>query len=319
MIKQETHLSKGIKMEYAKKKNSRNQDFHVSELDKSDNGNLICKYCEVDIQYVSAHVRNTSKKPIAAYLKLRQNCEHDDNCGYSVKGAVELLVAESDSLEDKKSIFELQGDGGYLFRMNMLVDAYATAQSGVQSDEVFSDRNDLTIRKNYIRSEKHLASYFRSAAGIAKLRALIQDSKDIDELKRLIKIQYKDKFISWNDFYYDETRYNILFNRILKKCIPHPVALNITLKGEAKYFKDAKYFHWSFQCYSQIVTNDGKKQIFVPSLQLAEEVFAKRISTNDTLLVIGNVWGQEPKKESNMFRNFNIGIFHQSQLKKEIE
>jgi hypothetical protein len=312
-------LSKGIKMEFSKKNNSGDVIYHISKLKKSDNGNLNCKYCGTDIQYVSAYTRGASNTPVAAYLKLWQDAEHNDECGYSVKGAVDLLVAESNSVEDTNPIFVQQDDGGYLFRMNILMDAQKVAQDLSKSGKEFEASEHLSSRRNYIRSEKQLASYFRSAAGIAKLRSLIQESSDVEALKNLIKIQYKDSFISWSDFYYDETRYKTLFSRLVKGKESHPVAVNITLKSELNFFKEAKYLPWSFQCYSQTVDNQGDKLVFIPRLQLSKESFSKSISAGDTLLVIGDVWANNIKDESSIFRNFNISVFNRSQFKKEIE
>ncbi|MFB4370448.1 MULTISPECIES: hypothetical protein [unclassified Pseudomonas] len=306
-------------MEFSKKNDSGGTIYHISKLKKSDNGNLNCRYCGTEVQYVSAYTREASNTPVAAYLKLWQDAEHSDECGYSVKGAVDLLVAESNSVENTNPIFELQGDGSYLFRMNILVDAQKVAQDLSKSGKEFEASEHFSSRRNYIRSERQLASYFRSAAGIAKLRALIQESSDVEALKNAIKIQYKDSFISWNDFYYDETRYKILFNRLLKGQVSHPVAVNITLKGDVSLYKEAKFFPWSFQGYSQTVAVDGEKLVYIPKLQLAKEDFTKNISAGDTLLVIGDAWANKIKDQSSIFRGFNISVFNRSQFKREIE
>lgn len=312
-------MSKGIKMEFSKKNDSGDKIYHISELKKSDNGNLRCRYCGTDIQYISAYTRNASNKPVAAYLKLWQDYKHTNKCGYSVKGAVDLLVADSNSVEDVSPIFEAQNDGSYLFRMNILMDAQKVAKDLLKSDKELESSEHLLSTRNYIRSEQQLTSYFRSAAGITKLRALIQERSDVEVLKKLIKIQYKDEFISWDDFYYDETRYNILFDRLLKNKVWYPVAVNITLKSEVAFYKEAKYFPWSFQCYSQIVDNKNENLIFIPKFCLAKEHFTKNILAGDTLLVVGNVWADKIKDESSKFRNFNISSFNSSQFKKEIE
>ncbi|WGI23836.1 hypothetical protein QEN58_10805 [Halomonas alkaliantarctica] len=312
-------MGKGIKMDSAKKNDCGDRIFHISKLSKSDNGNLNCKYCGTDVQYVSSYTRKSSSRTVAAYLKLWQEAEHSNECSYTVKGAVDLLVAESSSVEDTNPIFERQNDGSYLFRMNILMDAQKVAQDLVETGGDFETSKHLSTRRNYISSEQQLASYFRSAAGIAKLRALIQESADVEELKELVKIQYKNGFVSWNDFYYDETRYQILFNRLLKESVSHPVAVNLTVKGEVNFYKDAKYFPWSFQCYSQSLDSNNEKTIFIPKLQLAKEKFSEIISPGDTLLVVGNAWSNKVKDKSSIFRGFNVSVFNKSQFKKEIE
>lgn len=312
-------MSKGIKMEFARKNDSGDIIFHISKLHRNDNGNLNCRYCGTNVQYVSAYTRQASNTPVAAYLKLWQESEHAKDCGYSVRGAVDLIVAESNSVESKNPIFELQRDGSYLFRMNILVDAQKVAQEISESGGDFESSPHVSTHRNYIRSERQLASYFHSAAGIAKLRALIQESSDIDDLSSLIKIQFKNNFISWNDFYYEKERYHILFNRLSKGSLTHPVAVNLMIKGEPKHFDGAKYFPWSFQCYSQTRNEDNKKIVYVPKLQLAKEKFSKSILSNDTLLVVGSAWANEIKDKSLIFRGFNVSVFNKSQFKKEID
>ncbi|MBL0487278.1 hypothetical protein ACVDHI_04565 [Aeromonas sp. 25-248] len=312
-------MSKGIKMEFARKNDSGDVVFHISKLHKSDNGNLNCRYCGTNVQYVSAYTRQASNTPVAAYLKLWQESKHAIGCSYSVKGAVDLLVADSNAVESTHPVFELQRDGSYLFRMNILLDAQRVAQYLIESGGDFDSIEHLSTPRNYIRSEQQLASYFRSAAGIAKIRSLIQDSEDAEELSRLVKIQFKDDFIDWNDFYYDETRYHVLFKRLTNGHLPHPVAVNLTLKGQVNHAINAKLFHWNFQCYSQIRKRDDKKMVYIPKLHMAKENFTKSISGDDTLLVVGNAWANEVKDKSSIFRGFNVSVFNKSQFKKEID
>ncbi|WP_156830550.1 hypothetical protein [Methylobacter marinus] len=306
-------------MEFAKKKDSGDAVFHVSKLQKSDNENLGCRYCGADIQYVSAHTRGASKTPVSAHLKLWQDAEHRNSCGYSVKGAVEFLVADSKSVENTNPIFVLQNDGSYLFRMNILIDAQKVAQNITESGGRFESSEHLSTRRNYIRSEEQLASYFRSAAGIVKLRSLIQESSDVEELKRLVKIQYKNGFISWNDFYYDDTRYHILFNRLAKGNLPHPVAVSVTLKGTVGLNKEARYFPWSFQCYSQINEENKKRRVYIPRLQLAKESLHRSMSDGETFLIVGDAWSNKVKDDFSIFRSFNISVYNKSQFKKELD
>lgn len=312
-------MAKGLKMEAARKKDFESRVFNIGQLSKSDNGNLKCRFCDAEVQYVSAHTKGASKTPIAAYLKLWQEENHNADCGYSVKGAVEQLVADSNAVEDISPIFELQEDGSCLFRMNILVDAQRVAKDSLS---IGNDHNGLVRQfdgRNYVRTERRLASYFRSASGIAKLRALVQDSSDVELLGRLVKIQHKDNFISWNDFYYDESRYHVLFNRLERSKLFHPVAVKVTAKGEVNYYAAAKYFPWSFQCYSETIYINGSKRVIIPRLQLAKERFANQISLGDTYLVVGEAWVSKAKDEKSIFRNFNISVFNKSQFTKEID
>ncbi|BCV44148.1 hypothetical protein TUM17379_11660 [Shewanella algae] len=44
-------------MEFSKKNDSGDTIYHISKLNKSDNGTLNCRYCGTDVQYVSAYTR----------------------------------------------------------------------------------------------------------------------------------------------------------------------------------------------------------------------------------------------------------------------
>jgi hypothetical protein len=310
-------LTKGLKMEAAKKKSTGNRIFNISQLSKLDNRNLKCKFCDTEVQYVSAHTKKSSRTPVAAYLKLWQDSDHEEDCGYSVKVAVDELVAQSNAIEDISSIFELQEDGTYLFRMNILVEAQRVAQelSDVETNNI---ERQFSGRK-YIRSEQHLASYFRSASGIAKLRSLILESSDVELLTQLVKIKYKDSFINWNDFYYDETRYHVLFNRLTKGNLPYPVAVNVIIREESEYYKAARRFHWSCQCYSETTQSNGIKRLIVPSLRLAKERLASQFSLDNKYLVVGEAWASKVPREESISRYFNISIFNKSQFTMDLQ
>lgn len=307
-------------MAAARKKNSGAKVFKINRLSKSDNGNLICESCPAEVQYISAHTRGASNTPVAAYLKLWQDKDHEKDCEYSIKGAVDKLVAESTAVEDFLPILGLQPDGSNLFRLNILVEALDVAEkvSGTNDDRNVFERE--TTGCKYIHNWQQLASYCRSAAGLVKLRALIEDSSDIRLLTKLIKIQYKKDFLMWKDFYYDQPRYPELFKRLSNGKILHPIALNITIIGEeAKHSKDAKILPWSFQCHSKIIPDNGNNLVFIPWLRLAKEEFSKELSKGDTVLVVGKAWANKVTDLKSIYRHFNISAYNKSQFKKELD
>lgn len=307
-------MGKGLKMYYAKKNNG---SFYVAQIAKEDNGMLFCDGCDAKVQYVSGYMRKTT--PVAPYLKLWQNEIHENNCKFSIDGSIQLLASESKAVEDLgKLIFEFEQDGSYIFRMNVLLDAKNEFQKMMDSQK---DDQDLVLKKNinYLSNKKKLSHYFRSAAGIAKLRSLIEDSDDIELLKSKIKIFYKDKKIAWNDFYYDESRYHILFNRLIKKEITYPVAVNVVVKGNMQFYEQAKRFNYSYKCYSQLLKDKESSIRFIPTLQLTNKEIGENLLDKDRVIVIGDGWANKVFDSDNIFRNFNIGIYDKSQFMKENE
>lgn len=307
-------MGKGLKMYLVKKDN---ESFYITEISKEDNGVLFCDGCDAKIQYVSCHKRKETH--VAPYLKLWQNEMHQNNCKFSIDGSIQLLVSESKAVEDlAESIFELDEDGSYVFRMNVLIDAKNEFQriiEGLEKDQEVVLKNNI----NYLSNKKKLSSYFRSAAGIAKLRTLIEDSDDIELLKSKIKIYYKDKQIAWNDFYYEESRYHILFNRLIKKEINYPIALNVVVKENIQFNEQAKKFNYNYKCYSQRLEDKERFIRFIPTLQLINKEIAENLIDKDNVIVVGDGWANRIVNSENIFRNFNIAIYDKSQLTKENE
>ena len=304
-------------MESARKKSAGDFVFGIAQLKKIDNGDLLCAHCDAEVQYVSAYLSHASKVPVDAYLRLNRNEEHARNCENSVRGKLEKLVADSIALEDVSSIFEILGDASYIFRMNMLVDAEKAARQ-LSTSHANDEISDKAARGyDYARTKRNLESYFRSASGIAKIRALIEgeDKGNAKYLTNKVKIKYKDRSVSWNSFYYDRSRYDVLFRRAARAKIPHPVAIKVTIKGDLKHSELATYCPWSLQCYSK-TTDEGL--VFVPRVNFPEENLAANMSTG-TYIVVGKVWANKIKDKKSPFRNFSVSIFNQYQVKKEIE
>lgn len=320
-------MAKGLKMAAARKKDSGHEVFKIGQLCTSDNGSLLCKNCLAEVQYVSAHTRGEgdSQTRVSAYLKLRQNEDHREHCPYSINGAINILVAESQAVEDSPRIFHPDEAGNYLFRMNILVDALKVADetSGTATDHDSSSH--ALLGRNYVPSGQHLASYFRSASGLARIRALIEEASDIRLFTQCLKIRYRDRDLSWNDFYYDSSRYPILFQHLKNRRISHPVALKLTIKYKAEESKRdvrgerTKTFPWSFQCYGEHKLDNGKKQVFIPRIRFAKEDFPAILFPDNTVLAVGKAWVDKSRDTNSIFKNFSIAVYHNSQICEEVD
>jgi hypothetical protein len=139
--------------------------------------------------------------------------------------------------------------------MNVLIEASADLRKASFIPEEEADPEEKARKRiRYKKTEKRLADYFNTAAGIAKIRAKIEESSDKKTLSDLVKIDYNGKKISWNDFFYDEDRYPILFKKAAK--ITYPVAILITvkkrentliMKGIISSPSKERYAHWSMR------------------------------------------------------------------------
>ena len=310
-------MAKGLKMGAARKKDSDAKVFKINKLSKSDNGDLRCEFCKAEVQYVSAYTKRASKIPVAAYLRLWQGNRHVNGCAHSIDGAIKKLVAESEAIEDNSRILEPDQARNYVFRMNILVKAlefiHKTSKMAGQHNNF--GREIAGIK--YVPSGQQLTSYFRTAAGLARIRALILGSSDVELFTQLIKIQYKGCDLNWDDFYYDQPRYPILYRRLSTGEIYHPVALKLTIKNDVRESKTAEQFPWSFQCYGEPIS--GSRQVFIPRIRFAKEDFPAILFPDNTVLVVGKAWVDKSRNTNSIFKNFSIAVYHNSQICEELD
>ncbi|MEP8985023.1 hypothetical protein [Enterobacter cloacae] len=305
-------MAEGLKMFYARDARNIHSHIPVANIKESERDRLICEFCPAKISWVKAHKRNG--KNISAFLRLQKNEEHTFDCKNSVKSAITSLVAHSQNIEDGKLLLEAQ-DSAFIFRMNVLIEASAALRkASFTPDEEADSEEKARKRIRYKKTEKRLADYFNTAAGIAKIRAKIEESSDKKTLSDLVKIDYNGKKISWNDFFYDEDRYPILFKKAEK--IAHPVAILITVKQAQKHINTERGSFCSLK--GELCTlehEDKSKEFFAPGLTCNDTTFFENLGAKDEIIVIGKVrptikqWG-----EGKIFKNLNINVFNKKQI-----
>lgn len=305
-------MAEGLKMFYARDARNIHSHIPVADIKESERDRLICEFCPAKISWVKAHKRNG--KNISAFLRLQKNEEHTFDCKNSVKSAITSLVAHSQNIEDGKLLLEAQ-DSAFIFRMNVLIEASAALRkASFTPDEEADSEEKARKRIRYKKTEKRLADYFNTAAGIAKIRAKIEESSDKKTLSDLVKIDYNGKKISWNDFFYDEDRYPILFKKAEK--IAHPVAILITIKQAQKHINTERGSFCSLK--GELCTlehEDKSKEFFAPGLTCNDTTFFENLGAKDEIIVIGKVrptikqWG-----EGKIFKNLNINVFNKKQI-----
>ncbi|MCK7417634.1 hypothetical protein L8P13_16120 [Enterobacter cloacae] len=305
-------MAEGLKMFYARDARNIYSHIPVADIKESERDRLICEFCPAKISWVKAHKRNG--KNISAFLRLQKNEEHTFDCKNSVKSAITSLVAHSQNIEDGKLLLEAQ-DSAFIFRMNVLIEASAALRkASFTPDEEADSEEKARKRIRYKKTEKRLADYFNTAAGIAKIRAKIEESSDKKTLSDLVKIDYNGKKISWNDFFYDEDRYPILFKKAEK--IAHPVAILITVKQAQKHINTERGSFCSLKAELCTLEHEDKsKEFFAPGLTCNDTTFFENLGAKDEIIVIGKVrptikqWG-----EGKIFKNLNINVFNKKQI-----
>ncbi|ECC1692326.1 hypothetical protein DPB93_07260 [Salmonella enterica subsp. salamae] len=305
-------MAEGLKMFYARHERDKSRRIPVAEIEQSDKKGLICEFCDAKIDCVKAHQRNG--KNISAFLRLHKNESHRSNCGNIVKSAINALVAHSQSIEDGKPLID-NGESNFIFRMNVLIDATLTSKKAkIAMDEEINPEEKVRKRIRYQKAEKCLSDYFNTATGVARIRSKIEESTDKKSLSDLVKIVYDGKQISWNDFFYDEERYPVLFKKADK--IKHPVAILITVKHQQKHVKTAKNEFYSLNGDVCVLENEDKtKDYFSPALTCNDETFFEKFQPGDEIVIVGNVRiTTKPWIEGKTYKNLNFSIINKKQI-----
>lgn len=305
-------MAEGLKMFYARYERDIHLRIPVEEIKESDRKGLICEFCPAKISWVTPHQQHG--KNISAFLRLQKNEQHTSTCKNSIKSAITSLVAHSQNIEDGKLLLEAQ-DSAFIFRMNVLIEASAALRKASFTLEEEADPEEKARKRiRYKKTEKRLADYFNTAAGIAKIRAKIEESSDKKTLSDLVKIDYNGKKISWNDFFYDEDRYPISFKKAAK--IAHPVAILITVKKAQEYINSERSNFYTLK--GEVCTlehEDKSKEFFAPGLTCNDATFFENLEPKDEIIVVGkvrpttNLWG-----EGKIYKNLNFNIFNKKQI-----
>ena len=189
---------------------------------------LKCEFCDAQVRFVNGFTRQVGEKivPVSSYFGLSANFHHGPDCRYNVHGQVKIIVRQSEGniliptdsgefelrlLAVKKTIQELQE----IDRKNR------ENGSGAKAD---------SKNKEYIQSGRRLGSYINSAIRVLRVRALCEDSKDIESHLKLV---FDGVRVSWRDFYYEDSDYFRCFSNLANAAVQIPLAI----KGNVKYNK----------------------------------------------------------------------------------
>lgn len=298
-------MAKGVKMIRAFKiYGDSGQYVSIKSLASSDNGSILCEEenCRTKVEYNPGHTRRATDTIVLPYLKLAKGCSHKEGCKNSTRGSIEVIVNSAKNIEDIPNIFEELSDGSYTIRLNFL--AQTKSELNKISNKLLTDSKDPKIGKDYIDSKEKLASYCRSAAGIARLRSLLLEREDIAALTSLMKIKYKSELITWNNFFYDDERYHVLFNRSNRNKIEHPIAMRVTPKLRSDSDDNASY-----QCSAENTSSSS----YVPWLNLSEELSDLDLEIKKSYIVLANV----RTSEKGRYKNLKLEIFNKMQIIEE--
>lgn len=267
-----------------------------------DTSALTCRHCLARVNFVAAYTKQSSKVTVQAFFRLNAKQVHGPHCPHNVAGLIECLASESRDAEGAHPILVPAGADQFVLRLNLLCNVIC----GMDAVGAHVPSPEDAMRSTYRPDGRMLASYLRSATGVAKLRSLVSDRSEVEDR---IRIQYHDEQIPWRDFFFDDDRFEQLYVRLSRHGQGrHPVAVAVTTKV-LREWKTGQW-RWLVQCFGDTATSsDGRKRV-IPDLLFADADLWKTIHPNREYVVVA----MAEAKENDRFRTLVIRITHPSQM-----
>lgn len=282
---------------------------------------LFCESCQVPLEGVGGYWRRKDDRElktwVSPFYRLRKEENHAEDCKYLLKNQITILVGQAQAIENSPSPFEQKPNGLYHFRLNIpdqqLRDLTRQAQQG-------NERTHHRERVERIWSGQALKSYCYSASGLARIWKMLDSTEDRQELARRVKIAHQDRETPWQEFFFDQNRYDSLANFLKSKKETYPVAVLVSVRqiGRAK---NGRYY---IKCVPGIANRAKKPTRIAPTVFLSEHL-TKSFCVDRHYIIFGDWW--YPKKQPEQpwkpnpndeleihYRNLTINIYQRAQF-----
>lgn len=287
----------------------------ITALIYEDNqfGNVCCcsPGCGAQLSFVSRHKRRYSKKTIeiAPCFRLKKNEEHDLSCKYNIDGQLKIIAKDSES-----EVFSAISQSKYEFRLHILIKALRELKNNdiEAKGKIWGGSKDQN--KSYSNKGK-LSSYLKTLRQILELRALCEDNQ---ELKKLVVLKFKEKKITWENFYFDHSN----LERFVRTHGINTPAIPLAISGrihEIRY-PTKKFKFYAIELNSPFVEPDenGVVKKPVPQILLKNPSLIAKINPEKEYIFFGQ-WKlriHESTNKSNraqkwIFENIEMHIEHE--------
>jgi hypothetical protein len=315
----------GIRMQYVRRIRPPERR-HVHELTVSDRKmhNLVCEECDAHVTWVTqqVHEGRGGRTYEGRFARLMPGIQHGPSCPYDLDNAILRLVGESVCADVPGNILVQDGKKVEL-RLHVLDEAERVASGAVGT--MGNDQTSITGAR-YVTTKQKLASYLKTATGVARLWERITDDAQ-GQLKERIIIISDGKPIEWCDFFYDEKRYTALCAVGSGRGPTHLVAIVVVPKS-----KNHKDNRWHLQCYKQ--TDPKDDSVCIPHLYISDNEIASLLHPERAFLLVARVAirtvrpppdGDIPKlppanvsskrkESSTTFHNIVVNVHHANQV-----
>lgn len=255
---------------------------------------LFCDYpgCGKPVRFVPAHNKNRKGRPepieVGAYIGLSSGSAHVTGCRYDAPGKLKQIIAAQ---ADHDFLAELEA-GKHELRLLALFNELAPASAAANAKALGANANDPAQRPTgYARSAEKLASYLRTTKDLLLLRAACEDD---EFLAANLVLRLGKKRIRWNDFFFEQARYDEVWEMLTASGCGYPIALVGTVKSHG--VSGSTTF---LNCASKFVPEPTSEmlQFYEASVAHKDGAWLREFSVGTEVVIFG-VWKVAKTKET---------------------
>ncbi|WP_374383125.1 hypothetical protein [Dongia sp.] len=278
---------------------------------------FLCVGCRVPVVHVSSFVMNGQdidlKTQIPARFRLASHQLHQVDCEFTARGQIRLIVDEAIAVEDAANPFDKIGNQ-YSFRLNVPKEEF---KAGAAAEGMAGRLGpvDFKERMERIWSGHRIASYCRSALGLAKIWLFVESSAVRKGCRASVKINVDSQEIDWDDFAFSPTRFDAAFHRLESEAIRHPIVLLVNIRAPSSS-QQAKGL---LPCVPSKAARSGNDARISPTLAVAQNLLGD-FRVGGWYLVVGDWYAKKGKTHFEgpngpiEYRNIQVNVRQRAQF-----
>lgn len=166
-------------------------------------------------------------------------------------------------------------------------------------------------------SGERIAPYCRSAIGLARLWAFMEQAENREELRETVSLRHEGRSIRWEDFFFSLDRYKKLL-RHAEKRRKHSVAVFVEVRAEPKRCENGTY---KIDCVAKEIAGAPSEARVSPTIFTSESL-AVLFDRRKRYIVFGDwsvarareTWVSEDGLRKIDYINVKINVFNEAQF-----
>lgn len=198
-----------------------NRSITVSVAESSDyTPPLKCEFCDAQVSFVNGFTREVGDSIVYVnpFFRLRTGYVHGPACKYNVEGQLKVIARESEG-----DVLVQTNAGKFEVRLLAVRKAIRELQ-GLEREKKkgnLGEKSEAKAKK-YVKAGSRLGSYINSAMRVLKVRALCEDSA---ELENMLELVFDGVRLPWRDFYFEDENYFRCYSSLVKATVKVPIAI----------------------------------------------------------------------------------------------